>query len=56
MKEVARWVDWVATAAEKGGEMFYDTVFGTIGRQLYYLGLRQSRHSLVDDAQKKGKI
>ena len=55
-KKVASWVDLIATAASKGSDNFYKTVFCTLGRHLYDRGLRQAQQSLVDEAQEQGKI
>ena len=55
-KKVASWVDLIATAASKGNDNFYKTVFCTLGRHLYDRGLRQAQQSLVDEAQEQGKI
>ena len=55
-KQVANWVDLVATAAEKGSDKLYKTVFATLGRQLYDRGLPQAQMSIVDEAQQRGLI
>ena len=55
-KQGANWVDLVATAAEKGSDNLYKTVFATLGRQLYDRGLPQTQMSIVDEAQQRGLI
>ena len=46
-KQVANWVDLVATAAEKRSDNLYKTVFATLGRQLYDRGLPQAQMRIV---------
>lgn len=38
-KNVASWVELIATAAEKGEDKFYETIFHALGGQLYDWGL-----------------
>ena len=55
-KQVANWVDLIATAAEKGSDKLYQTIFATLGRQLYDRCLPLAQMSIADDAQERGLI
>ena len=55
-KRVAAWVDLISTAAEKGSDKLYKTIFATLARQLYDRGLRQAQKSIVEEAQERGDI
>jgi len=54
-RKVVRWVDLIKTAAEKGDDRHYKTVWATLGRWLYR-GLPSAQQSIVDEAQVKGVI
>lgn len=55
-KKLAGWVDLIATAAEKGSEKLYKTVFPTLGRQLYEQGLHQAQKSILDETHLEGNV
>ena len=55
-RKVARWVELIASAASKGTDKQYQTVFATLGRQLYDKGLPGPQQSHVDRAQKTKRI
>jgi len=55
-RDVARWVDTIAAAAEKGSDRLYKTVFATLANHLYDRGLPNAQKSIVDEAQAKGDI
>ena len=55
-KQVSNWVDLIATAAEKGSDKLFQTIFATLGRQLYDRGLPQAQMIIVDEAQERGLI
>ena len=50
-KQVAIWVDLIATAAEKGSDKLCKTVLATFGGRLYDGGLPQAQMSIVNEAQ-----
>ncbi|CAN8076865.1 unnamed protein product [Agarophyton chilense] len=48
--------DLFYTAAEKGTDKAYKTVFATLGRQLYDCGWSTPQQCIVDEAQARGEI
>ena len=55
-REVARWVDFITTAADKGQAKAYPTVKATLARHLYERGLPRAQKSVVDEAQAQRKL
>ena len=55
-RNIARWVDTISSAAEKGSDRMYKTVFATLANQLYDRGLPSAQKSIVDEAQANGSI
>lgn len=55
-RKVVRWVDLIKSAAEKGTDRTYKTVYATLGRQLYDRGLPSAQQSILDEAQAKMTI
>ena len=55
-RNIARWVDTIAQAAEKGEDRMYKTVFATLANHLYDRGLPSESKSFVDEAQANGQI
>lgn len=53
-RDVSRWIDTVSSAAEKGSDRMYQSVFATLARQLYSRGLSAEQKSVLDEAQAKG--
>ena len=54
-RNIARWVDTIAQAAEKGEDRMYKTVFATLANHLYDRGLPNESKSFVDEAQANGQ-
>jgi len=55
-KNVSSWVELIAAGATKGEDKHYQTIYATLGRQLYDKGLPQAQKSIVDEAQLRGII
>ena len=55
-RNIARWVDTISTAASKGSDRLYQTIFATLANHLYDRGLPSAQKSIVDEAQAKGLI
>ena len=50
-RKISRCVDPIKSAAERGTDGVYSTLYATLGRQLYERGLPSSQQSIVDEAQ-----
>ena len=50
-RKIALWVDLIKSAAERGVDGVYVTVYATLGRQLYDLGFPSTQRSIVHEAQ-----
>lgn len=50
-RKVAPWVDMIRSAAERGTDRVYKTVFATLGRQLSERGLPSAQQLVVDESQ-----
>ena len=55
-REVARWADFIITAADKSKDKAYPTVKATLARDLYERGLPRAQKSIVDEAQAKRRL
>ena len=55
-RNIARWVYKISTAASKGSDRLYKTIFATLANHLYDRGFPSTQKSIVDEAQTKGLI
>lgn len=55
-RNIVRWVDTICSAAEKGSDCLYKTIFTTLANQMYDRGLTCAQKSIVDEALEKGVI
>ena len=55
-RDVSHWVDTISTAAEKGKDRLYKTIFATLANHLYDSGLSSTQKSIIDEAHQKGII
>lgn len=55
-RNIAHWVDTIVQAAQKGNAPNYQTAFVTLANHLYERKLSSESKTLVDEAQRNGKI